>query len=153
MKTYPIQPGEACYVYQAAFLCAACGETLKHRLDADGKQPEDPDDETTFDSDDYPKGPYRAEYKETCDSMDRCLSLVGLREPSDLEEAFISHGQKIRYLDADGNPATAEYKQDRAGFHYLDLRRTVGKPKRQQPIVSESTARTFFINLPGVEPA
>lgn len=43
------------YMYQAEFLCIDCGETIKlHHA----KTPENPDDESTFDSDDYPKGPY-----------------------------------------------------------------------------------------------
>jgi len=78
MKTHQIQPGETCYVYQAAFLCEACGERMKFELDAEGLTPEEPDDESTYDSNDYPKGPYFAEYKETCDRVncrDRCLNL------------------------------------------------------------------------------
>ena len=45
------------YIYQADIYCSACGGVLRTKLDAKGKRPADPDDETTFDSDDYPKGP------------------------------------------------------------------------------------------------
>jgi len=42
------------YIYQADIYCKECGEKLKLALDS----PENPDDETTFDSDEYPKGPF-----------------------------------------------------------------------------------------------
>lgn len=46
------------FIYQAALLCELCGNTTRDRLDAQGKRPENVGDERTFDSDDYPKGPY-----------------------------------------------------------------------------------------------
>ncbi len=46
------------FVYQAAFLCEACGIAKRKELDKQGKRPNDPDDESGYDSDDYPKGPY-----------------------------------------------------------------------------------------------
>ena len=46
------------YTYQGELLCEDCGEYARERLDKEGKSPADPDDESTFDSDDYPKGPY-----------------------------------------------------------------------------------------------
>lgn len=57
------------YVYQAAFLCAECGEALRACLD----KPADPNDESTYDSDDYPKGPYpdgggEADSPQQCDN-------------------------------------------------------------------------------------
>lgn len=48
------------YMYQAALWCSDCGEKIKEDLTAEGKAPESPDDEMTFDSDDFPKGPYDA---------------------------------------------------------------------------------------------
>lgn len=46
------------YLYQAALLCEDCGEATRRHLDADGARPADPEDESTYDSGDYPKGPY-----------------------------------------------------------------------------------------------
>lgn len=46
------------YMYQAAFLCADCGRKVRAVLDADGRKPADVLDEYSFDSDDYPKGPF-----------------------------------------------------------------------------------------------
>jgi hypothetical protein len=44
------------YVYQAALLCEECGE--KTRVERAALAPENPDDESTYDSDNWPKGPY-----------------------------------------------------------------------------------------------
>ena len=46
------------YVYRAALLCKDCGDKLKRELAAQGKAPRDPADEYSYDSDDFPKGPY-----------------------------------------------------------------------------------------------
>lgn len=46
------------YLYSAALYCADCGEKIRADLTAKGKAPEGPDDEHTYDSDAFPKGPY-----------------------------------------------------------------------------------------------
>lgn len=46
------------YIYQAALLCEDCGVKVKDHLDQQGDAPADPEDEYSYDSDDYPKGPY-----------------------------------------------------------------------------------------------
>jgi len=45
------------YVYAADLLCEDCGKKCREELTAEGKAPEDPDDEVSYDSDDFPKGP------------------------------------------------------------------------------------------------
>ena len=46
------------YVYQAALLCEDCGVQTRNKLIHEGNGP-DCDDEQTYDSNDYPKGPYQ----------------------------------------------------------------------------------------------
>jgi hypothetical protein len=50
------------YVYRAALWCEECGEEVRRRIDAvrhlNGLPPIDTLDERTYDSDDYPNGPY-----------------------------------------------------------------------------------------------
>jgi hypothetical protein len=60
------------YVYQAAMICADCAEKVKDQLGVLGRVPIEPDNESTYDSDDYPKGPYpdgggEADYPQHCD--------------------------------------------------------------------------------------
>jgi hypothetical protein len=45
------------YIYQAALLCEECGEKTRAMLADAGKAPADPDDETSYDSGEFPKGP------------------------------------------------------------------------------------------------
>jgi hypothetical protein len=66
------------FVYQAALYCVPCGESIRARLDGDGKRPADLDNESSFDSDNYPKGPYadgggEADSPQHCDACNAFL--------------------------------------------------------------------------------
>lgn len=61
------------YIYRAALYCDACGARIRSSLDLKGSRPETPENECSFDSDDYPKGPYpngggEADTPQHCDS-------------------------------------------------------------------------------------
>jgi hypothetical protein len=47
------------YVYQASLYCEDCGEKIRADLTAAGKAPADPEDEYSYDSENFPKGPER----------------------------------------------------------------------------------------------
>lgn len=59
------------YIYQADVWCDDCGRAICKRLKRDGKAPADPDDEWSFDSDDYPK---RAGDDEESDTPQHCAA-------------------------------------------------------------------------------
>lgn len=85
------------YIYNADVYCEACGEAIKADLDSKGLRPDHSDDESTYDSGDYPKGPYpyeEADHPEHCGSGDDCL------------EPLIIDGEK--YGKFFGNPLTDE---------------------------------------------
>ena len=46
------------YIFQAALLCKHDGEKVRRELTRAGEAPADPDDEQSYDSDDFPKGPF-----------------------------------------------------------------------------------------------
>lgn len=46
------------YIFQAALLCEDCGRKIRRELTAAGKAPTDPDNEYTYDSGEFPKGPF-----------------------------------------------------------------------------------------------
>jgi hypothetical protein len=46
------------FVYCAALLCEDCGDTVRRDLTNEGLAPADPEAEETYDSDQFPKGPY-----------------------------------------------------------------------------------------------
>ena len=71
-------PGEMAYMYQAAWLCEECGEKARAELAAEGRAPADPEDESSYDSDDFPKGPYpdgggEADSPQHCDRCGKFL--------------------------------------------------------------------------------
>ena len=71
------------YVYQAALYCDDCGELIRDELEHQGKAPADPDDEHSYDSDDYPKGPYPDGGGESdgvwhCDAHEDCENAIEL---------------------------------------------------------------------------
>ena len=60
------------YVYQAGLYCERCGEAIRAELTEAGKSPKNPNDETSYDSDSFPKGPYDASESDTPDYCERC---------------------------------------------------------------------------------
>ena len=46
------------YLYQAALLCDDCGAKQRAALTDKGRAPADSADESSYDSDNFPKGPY-----------------------------------------------------------------------------------------------
>lgn len=70
------------YIYAADQYCEACGEDIKQRLlAARGESAEKYEDETTYDSDDFPKGPYPPGEADTpghCGSGEDCLAPLEL---------------------------------------------------------------------------
>jgi hypothetical protein len=88
------------FVYQAALFCEACGESIRANLRKVGKAPADADDEGSYDSDDYPKGPFadgggEADFPNHCDCGEDCDDAI-----------VLSDGRKIgAWL---GNPLTSD---------------------------------------------
>jgi hypothetical protein len=65
-------------MYAAALYCKACGEAIRERLTSEGKAPPDADDESSYDSDDFPKGPFyegggESDSPEHCDACHEFL--------------------------------------------------------------------------------
>lgn len=61
------------YIYAAALHCEECGEAIRDTLTREGKAPANPDNESSYDSDNFPKGPYangggEADCPQHCDS-------------------------------------------------------------------------------------
>lgn len=71
-------PGQEVYMYKAALYCKECGEKIKQELALGGKAIPQNLDETQYDSDSYPKGPYpdgggEADTPQHCDRCGRFL--------------------------------------------------------------------------------
>lgn len=71
------------YIYKAALYCADCGEAIREQIRAKGRAPADPSNEPSYDSNDYPKGPFpngggEASRPHHCDNVGRCLNAIVL---------------------------------------------------------------------------
>lgn len=71
------------YMFQGTLYCEDCGQTIQDKIRKNGKAPEDEDDENSFDSDDFPKGPFgdgggEADSPHHCDSNEMCLNAIKL---------------------------------------------------------------------------
>jgi hypothetical protein len=69
------------YIYLADVWCDDCGRAICERLTREGKAPADPDDEWTFDSDEYPKragDDDEADTPQHCAAGEQCVNAVTL---------------------------------------------------------------------------
>lgn len=95
---------EQAYIYCADIYCEACADDIRKRLTAEGKRPKNWQDERTFDSDEYPKGPYdngggESDGPQHCGSHDECLDptiIDGQKCGHFLENPLTTHG--VEYL-------------------------------------------------------
>lgn len=92
------------YIYQADVWCDDCGRAICKRLKHEGKAPADPDDEWSFDSDDYPKRAGDDEETDTpqhCAAGEHCVNAVTL--PS---------GEKVGHLFGELTAVGTEYVKE-----------------------------------------
>ena len=64
------------FMFQADLWCDSCGQAIREDLDAEGKRPEDPEDEYSYDSDEYPKevgDPGESDSPSHCGAGEECL--------------------------------------------------------------------------------
>jgi hypothetical protein len=113
------------YIYQADVWCDACGDHIKADLEREKKAPEDTEDESSFDSDEYPKH-YDAENEES-DGPENCSDghcggfANGSSYGTFLENQLTQEG--YRYLKGmlDGHGATLpEFAKEWAEFYQFE---------------------------------
>lgn len=108
------------YVYQAAFLCEVCGEGQRMYQKMEDTSPEDIKDENSYDSDDFPKGPYEASESDSPDHCDECNVF--------LENPLTAYGREELYrmvASALYNGSMNEYMLEWIEFYDLDLREMI----------------------------
>lgn len=92
------------FIYRADIWCHDCGLALCERLTREGKAPSDPNDESTYDSDDFPKP---ASDDDECDCPQHCAA------GSDCVNAVtLPSGHKIGALIGGLTAAGIEYVQE-----------------------------------------
>lgn len=106
------------YLTEADLVCEDCGRRIREELTAAGKAPANPDDETTYDSMDFPKGPYPANYDaadcpQHCGMGEHCVNAFlgpgGLYLGIFLENPLTSEG--LEYVEQACKDALAEDRE------------------------------------------
>ena len=104
------------FIYQADLYCDDCGRDIRKRLKAEGHAPEDPSDERSYDSDEYPKhvpDGGESDSPNHCGSGDDCLNAIELSDGSKIgaliTEELTSDGEEyVRQAIAEGGLCAVE---------------------------------------------
>jgi hypothetical protein len=72
------------YIYDANIYCEDCGRAIRKQIKKDGFAPEDIKDESSYDSSEFPKGPYpdgggEADSPQHCGSQGECANALTLK--------------------------------------------------------------------------
>jgi hypothetical protein len=87
------------YIYQADVYCVECAEHIMGNLKNQGRAPANPEDEHTFDSDDYPKGPFS---DQESDCPEHCASCHVFLENPLTSEGYAYVQERIAESDKNG---------------------------------------------------
>jgi len=71
------------YIYAADLWCDDCGESIRNDIIAEGNAPADPDDECSYDSDEFPKGcdgTSEADCPNHCGAHEDCINAITLSD-------------------------------------------------------------------------
>lgn len=112
------------FIYAAALHCEACGRAIRETLAESA--PADPDNESSYDSDEFPKGPYadgggEADSPQHCDScgvfLENPLTPDGVAYTRDLIADAVRSGRMDRHNRTGAPLAAAEWQ----AFYAADL--------------------------------
>ncbi len=69
------------YIYSADIFCDDCGEDICRQITEEGHAPADPEDQASYDSDEFPKyfdGTAESDTPEHCGCMDDCINAINI---------------------------------------------------------------------------
>ena len=94
------------YMYQAALYCEDCGEAIREQLSKADPGKLQPSLEHTYDSDDYPKGPYidgggESDWPQHCDSCGTFLENPLTSDGYEYVAEALARGGEVAELWAD----------------------------------------------------
>ncbi len=116
----------AYYIFDVDVYCVDCGESIKQKIRMEGQAPVAPWDETTYDSGDYPKGPYdatkAADQPLICAAGKYCLNaetlLSGRKVGQFLENPLTPEGERYVLDEHETNPSEVTHMW--LAFYELD---------------------------------
>lgn len=91
------------FIYAAGVYCEECGEAIRADLTAKGEAPEDPSDEHSYDSDDFPKGPTD---EGESDSPSHCEACAKFLETDLTDEGKAYVIEAVKRAREEGKPFT-----------------------------------------------
>lgn len=122
------------YIHVADVFCEDCGDAIKERITGEGHAPADPGNEATFDSDEFPKGPFDDEESDTtehCGAHDKCLNAYkcknGTRVGMFLENPLTKRGYD--YVREEHLNSPSEITEMWVEFYEIDL---IGRDARER---------------------
>ncbi len=122
------------YIYSADIYCEACGAAIRAQITDRGRAPADPDDEYSYDSDEFPKGPFmdgggEADCPQHCGAGAECLNALELSDGSRigafLDNALTTEG--VEYVQEAVRKGGEVTKLWADWYDYLDLARETGE--------------------------
>ena len=92
------------YIYQADLWCNSCGKAIRKRLRGEGNAPDNPQDECSYDSDEYPKfvcNPGEADCPQHCGAGEDCLEAIELPSGRKIGALLSTEltGEGVRYVE------------------------------------------------------
>ena len=108
------------YIYAAALLCEACGEAQRKLIVETDPScvPTDPDDETSYDSDDFPKGPQDEGESDTPSHCDQCNAFLESRLTSE-GETYVREAIERAYIEGK-NPSESIALCEWRGYYGIE---------------------------------
>lgn len=111
------------YIFQAALYCPDCTRQIKRELKKEGKDPRDFEDEHTYDSDEYPKGPFsegggEADSPQHCDACHVFLENPLTGDGEDYVREAVNEDREARRRGRKANHVVGEWKEF---YDYLDF--------------------------------
>lgn len=91
------------YIYLADLWCDSCGQAIRTRLRREGHAPANPADESSYESDEFPKfagDPGEADWPQHCGAGDECLEAIELPSGRKIGALLSTEltGEGIRYV-------------------------------------------------------
>jgi len=132
------------FIYQADCYCDLCGEQIKYDLEVAGKMPENPDDEHSYDSDEYPKcanDDDESDSPQHCGNHEHCFDAhtlpsgrkIGCLIGTNLTDAGIQYVKEV--VDEGGELADFWRKE----FNYIDFPKNVANLADFDEFLDEAT--------------
>lgn len=112
------------FIYCADLYCEDCGRKIRDELIAAGKAPQNPADETSYDSDDFPKGPYpdgggEADYFAHCGNPECSEFLANPLTSDGMKNVAESFREYVR--DDGGNADVLDkWAEELGGYNLMD---------------------------------